>query len=148
MSVLSFSLNSTSWTFANSSILNSVQGVGANLAAKVHGTDGERCNRTQQPPNDASTGSQFNHTHNGKHGGELRMGSTTLQTRVPDSASSKGNHKADLAAVLHDATELIQAAERMIRESCGEAWLLQPYIVDLPQGEYRCVPDSVNTGLA
>lgn len=43
----------------------------------------------------------------------------------------------NVAAVLSDAQELLRAANQMIRTSCGEAWLLQPYIEDMPQSEYR-----------
>jgi len=39
---------------------------------------------------------------------------------------------------LHDAQQLLAAAERMLRESCGEDWLLQPFIPDMPSNEYRC----------
>lgn len=42
-----------------------------------------------------------------------------------------------MAEVLSDAQELLTAADRMIRTSCGEAWLLQPYIPDMSTGEYR-----------
>lgn len=39
---------------------------------------------------------------------------------------------------LHDAQQLLAAAERMLRESCGEDWLLQPFIPDMGSNEYRC----------
>ncbi len=38
---------------------------------------------------------------------------------------------------LHDAQQLLAAAERMLRESCGEDWLLQPFIPDMGSNEYR-----------
>lgn len=38
---------------------------------------------------------------------------------------------------LHDAEQLLAAAERMLRESCGEDWLLQPFIPDMGSNEYR-----------
>ena len=38
---------------------------------------------------------------------------------------------------LHDAQELFYAAERIIKESCGEKWLLQPFIPDMEKNEYR-----------
>lgn len=38
---------------------------------------------------------------------------------------------------LHDAQQLLEAAERVLRESCGEAWLLQPLIPDMACNEYR-----------
>ena len=40
-------------------------------------------------------------------------------------------------APLHDAQQLLAAAERMLRESCGEVWLLQPFIPDMGSNEYR-----------
>jgi len=39
---------------------------------------------------------------------------------------------------LHDAQQLFKAAERIIKESCTEKWLLQPYIPDMERNEYRC----------
>ena len=38
---------------------------------------------------------------------------------------------------LHDAQQLMVAAERMLREGCGELWLLQPLIPDMGCNEYR-----------
>lgn len=38
---------------------------------------------------------------------------------------------------LHDAQQLMEAAERMLREGCGEQWLLQPLIPDMGCNEYR-----------
>ena len=38
---------------------------------------------------------------------------------------------------LQDAQELFKAAERIIKESCGEKWLLQPFIPDMERNEYR-----------
>ena len=43
------------------------------------------------------------------------------------------HHK--LQAMLH-AQQLFAAAELLVRQSCQEAWLLQPYIPDIQ--EYRC----------
>ena len=40
--------------------------------------------------------------------------------------------------VLHDAQQLFRAAERIVKESCGEKWLLQPFIPDMERNEYRC----------
>lgn len=40
-------------------------------------------------------------------------------------------------AVLHDAQQLFRVAEQMIRESCNEQWLLQPFIPDMERNEYR-----------
>ena len=38
---------------------------------------------------------------------------------------------------LRDAQQLMVAAERMLREGCGEQWLLQPLIPDMGCNEYR-----------
>ena len=38
---------------------------------------------------------------------------------------------------LHDAQQLFKAAERIIKESCTEKWLLQPFIPDMERNEYR-----------
>ncbi len=46
--------------------------------------------------------------------------------------------KASAGKPLHDAQQLLAAAERMLRESCGEDWLLQPFIPDMGSNEYRC----------
>lgn len=50
-----------------------------------------------------------------------------------DSAVSNSN----LDDVLHDAQQLFRAAERIVKESCGEGWLLQPFIPDMERNEYR-----------
>ena len=38
---------------------------------------------------------------------------------------------------LHDAQQLMAVSERMLREGCGEQWLLQPMIPDMGCNEYR-----------
>lgn len=43
----------------------------------------------------------------------------------------------DLDDALHDAQQLIQAAEQVVKESCREKWLLQPFIPDMERNEYR-----------
>ena len=43
----------------------------------------------------------------------------------------------DLTEALHDAQQLFMAAERIIKESCGENWLMQPFIPDMERNEYR-----------
>lgn len=42
-------------------------------------------------------------------------------------------------AVFHDAQQLFKAAEQMVRESCNEEWLLQPFIPDMESNEYRYI---------
>ena len=39
-------------------------------------------------------------------------------------------------AVLHDAQQLLKVAEQMVRQSCQEDWLLQPYIPRLEEYRY------------
>lgn len=39
--------------------------------------------------------------------------------------------------ILQDAQQLLKAAKRVLLESCGEDWLLQPFIPDMGTGEYR-----------
>ena len=53
---------------------------------------------------------------------------------VPSSESSAAS---DLDDALHDAQQLFKAAERIIKESCGEKWLLQPSIPEMERNEYR-----------
>ena len=48
-------------------------------------------------------------------------------------------HSAAVHDPLQDAQQLLSAAERMLRESCGEDWLLQPLIPDMGSNEYRSV---------
>ncbi|DBB13238.1 TPA: hypothetical protein ACH3X3_004983 [Trebouxia sp. C0006] len=43
----------------------------------------------------------------------------------------------DMDDALHDAQQLFRAAERIVKESCGEKWLLQPFIPDMERNEYR-----------
>lgn len=43
----------------------------------------------------------------------------------------------DVDDALHDAQQLFKAAERIIKESCTEKWLLQPFIPDMERNEYR-----------
>ncbi|DBA98213.1 TPA: hypothetical protein ACH3X1_001139 [Trebouxia sp. C0004] len=43
----------------------------------------------------------------------------------------------DMDDALHDAQQLFKAAERIVKESCGEKWLLQPFIPDMERNEYR-----------
>lgn len=45
----------------------------------------------------------------------------------------------EVQSPLHDAQQLLAAGEHMVRESCGEDWLLQPLIPDMGSNEYRCV---------
>lgn len=42
----------------------------------------------------------------------------------------------DFQAMLHDAQELYAAAERVVRQSCQQDWLLQPYIFDIQEYRY------------
>lgn len=39
--------------------------------------------------------------------------------------------------LLQGAQQLLKAGQRILTESCGEAWLLQPFIADMGNNEYR-----------
>lgn len=80
---------------------------------------------------------------------DLRLDSSAVEQGCAD-VSSQGitrreetagdaisNLSSDLDDALHDAQQLAQAAERMVKESCGEDWLLQPFIPDMERNEYR-----------
>ncbi len=62
------------------------------------------------------------------------------QVASPNVPCSCGSTDAaqDMDDALHDAQQLFKAAERVIKESCGEKWLLQPFIPDMERNEYRC----------
>ena len=49
----------------------------------------------------------------------------------------------DMDDALHDAQQLLKAAERIIKESCTEKWLLQPFIPDMERNEYRYTTTSL-----
>lgn len=74
---------------------------------------------TQDPPNPISVPA---HAAANLDGGKTEDGSTAT---------------AEALDRLHDAQQLLDAAERILRESCGEAWLLQPFIPDMGCNEYR-----------
>ena len=57
----------------------------------------------------------------------------------PTAGGEVSDFDLDLDNSLQDAQELFKAAERMVMESCGEKWLLQPFIPDMEVNEYRCV---------
>ena len=42
----------------------------------------------------------------------------------------------DFQAMLHDAQEVYAAAEQVVRQSCQQDWLLQPYIPDIQEYRY------------
>lgn len=52
----------------------------------------------------------------------------------PDDSSDAAEGMDD---ALHDAQQLFKAAERIVKESCTEKWLLQPFIPDMERNEYR-----------
>lgn len=58
------------------------------------------------------------------------------QASVPEDNTMQSTQQQPLD-ILHDAQQLLKAAERMLLESCGEDWLLQPLIPDMGTGEYR-----------
>ena len=52
----------------------------------------------------------------------------------PDDSTDAAEGMGD---ALHDAQQLFKAADRIIKESCTEKWLLQPFIPDMERNEYR-----------
>ena len=59
-------------------------------------------------------------------------------TRIEETAGGAvSNLNPGVDDALHDAQQLVQAAERIVKESCGEDWLLQPFIPDMERNEYR-----------
>ena len=56
---------------------------------------------------------------------------------IPGAGVTAEDLNLDLDDALHDAQQLIQAAEQIVKESCGEKWLLQPFIPDMERNEYR-----------
>lgn len=58
-------------------------------------------------------------------------------TAGSEAATDSANSESNLDDALHDVQQLIQAAERIVKESCGEGWLLQPFIPDMERNEYR-----------
>lgn len=62
---------------------------------------------------------------------------TAQGTAGSESAAGSAISNSNLDDALHDAQQLIRAAERIVKESCGEGWLLQPFIPDMERNEYR-----------
>ena len=58
-------------------------------------------------------------------------------TSGSDRSANETTNAQSTIAVLHDAQQLFKTAERLIRESCNEQWLLQPFIPDMERNEYR-----------
>lgn len=54
-----------------------------------------------------------------------------------EAAADSVDSNLSLDDALHDAQQLFRAAERVLKESCGEGWLLQPFIPDMERNEYR-----------
>ena len=87
--------------------------------------------------------------HNSRQNHMLQTPAEGNLTRIPqeDKAAPFDSSKQTVSIqqptdILQDAQQLLQAAERVLLESCGEDWLLQPFIPDMGTGEYRstCVP--------
>lgn len=64
----------------------------------------------------------------------------TAAESKPVNSTQQDAAKQEPLSILHDAQQLLKAAERMLLESCGEDWLLQPFIHDMGTAEYRYAP--------
>ena len=71
-----------------------------------------------------------------EEGGEEEVEEESGAEEAADS-SLRPLSASDVGDSLHDAQELLRAAERIVKESCGEDWLLQPFIPDMERNEYR-----------
>ena len=63
-----------------------------------------------------------------------QQANSTSGSKQPANATTNAQ---STIAVLHDAQQLFKTAERLIRESCNEQWLMQPFIPDMERNEYR-----------
>lgn len=80
------------------------------------------------------------HKHSSIQQTNLAKGAAAQQpysTSGSDQSANATTNAQSTIAVLHDAQQLFKTAERLIRESCNEQWLLQPFIPDMERNEYR-----------
>lgn len=68
---------------------------------------------------------------------QSRASVSVQSTACREATAGSEDSNLDLDDALHDAQQLIRAAERIVKESCGEKWLLQPFIPDMERNEYR-----------
>ena len=68
---------------------------------------------------------------------QSRASVSVQSTAWREATAGSEDSNLDLDDALHDAQQLIRAAERIVKESCGEKWLLQPFIPDMERNEYR-----------
>ena len=66
----------------------------------------------------------------------VEQGYADVSSHTVRSEETDSNSNTDLDDALHDAQQLVQAAEHIVKESCGEDWLLQPFIPDMERNEY------------
>ncbi len=95
------------------------------------------CDVLHQQPSEAmsqAASQTFLENANAAPAAPVDLASSAPHASVLDATAAKG----PAGNPLHDAQQLLAAAERMLRESCGEDWLLQPFIPDMGSNEYRC----------
>ncbi len=96
------------------------------------------CNVLHQQPSEATSqaaSQPFLENANTAPAAPADLASSASHASTMDATAAK----ASAGNPLHDAQQLLAAAERMLRESCGEDWLLQPFIPDMGSNEYRCI---------
>ena len=123
---------------------------GCSFNSNCTGVDDDRCHRThQQAAQDQQQHGEINcsvtpthtltfdnqpleqHHHEQQHQEEQQA--TGLHGGLVELLASAE----DLDDAMHDAQQLFKAAERIVRDSCGEEWLVQPFIPDMERNEYR-----------
>ena len=87
-------------------------------------------------PNDPSLPHFPDTCPSGPEGSTLLASSLEL-SQPPGHESGTKEAFSEVQDALHDAQQLLAAGEQMMRESCGEEWLLQPLIPDMGSNEYR-----------
>ena len=98
-------------------------------------SQGASGNASVSKPNHTSLHSNISHAPGVFQEGV--MPGTAAESKPANGAQQKAAKQEPLD-ILHDTQQLLKAAERMLLESCGEDWLLQPFIHDMGTAEYRC----------
>ena len=112
----------------------------ANLSNTPDGTVSDKsCNMLHQQPSGAmsqAASQPFFKNANAAPAAPADLANSAPHASLVDATAAKPS----AGNPLHDAQQLLAGAERMLRESCGEDWLLQPFIPDMGSNEYRCSP--------
>ena len=119
--------------------MNLNQASTATADSEVAGSDLDRDEATAADDASASDSNKDRATAGNEVSGsnpDLGTANTGGSSLDRDEASA-GDSILDLDDALHDAQEILTAAERIMKESCGEQWLLQPFIPDMERNEYR-----------